>query len=129
MARKIRMTNRKYEEFKDACREWQQTLGLLQYTLGFDRCDLGSNEKGSIIFAQLDADEMGKFATLSLIDKYDPRHKSDLNIRDLARHEMLHLLSNRFYWLAIQRCLNPSDLMEEWEALTTRLENLTRSMS
>lgn len=122
----MKATKADFKLFKDTARLWQKKLGLMQYGLHFNETDdLGKNDDGYPIFATVDVSEMGKSATLIMLNKFDKQYKSSFDPEILARHEILHLLTQRLYWLGIQRYLNPTDLMEEWESCTTRLENLT----
>ena len=107
-------TKKDLKLFKDTAYHWQMKLGLTQYYLEFNFSDdLGSNNDGFPIFANLEVSEMGKTATLTLLIEFDKGYKDAFNTEQFARHEMLHLLSQRLYWLGIQRYLNPSDLLEE----------------
>ena len=122
----MRATKADFKLFKETALLWQKKLGLTQYGLHFDTSeDLGKNDDGYPIFAIVDVSEMGKSATLIMLSKFDKQYKCCFDPEILARHEMLHLLTQRLYWLGIQRCLNSTDLREEWEAVTVRLENLT----
>lgn len=122
----MKATKADFKLFKDTACLWQKKLGLTQYMLHFDESnDLGKNDDGYPIFAIVSVSEMDKSATLVMLNKFDKQYKCCFDPEVLARHEILHLLTQRLYWLGIQRYLNPTDLKEEWEAVTVRLENLT----
>ena len=123
----MKITQREKKLFEKTCGFWQRELGLMQYNLSFSYTDLGNDSCGDVLFGRLSVNEMGKIATIELLDDYPKSYKEDFDVEEIARHEMLHLLTQRLYWLGIQRYLNPSDLIEEWEAVTVRLENYTRS--
>ena len=125
----MKATKADFKLFKDTARLWQEKLGLKQYLIHFNLVnDLGKNDDGYPIFAIVDVSEMGKSATLTMLSEFDKQYKSGFDPEEFARHEILHLLTQRLYWLGIQRYLNPTDLKEEWEAVTVRLENLTSEM-
>lgn len=116
-------TKKQIKLFEATCKLWQSRLGLTQYFISFEYKDLGNDNSGDIIFGNLNVNEMGKIVTISLLNDYPKNFKEDFDVEQIARHEMLHLLTQRLYWLGINRYLNPSDLIEEWEAVTVRLEN------
>ena len=121
----MRTTRKQYFIYQETARRLQEELGLMQYGIAFDLKDLGHNNSGSIIFAEITVDELGKGALLTLSDHYRKKDTADFDVEKLARHEMFHLLVHRLYWLGFQRYLNPTDLDEEYEAVATRLENFT----
>jgi len=81
--------------------------------------------KGS--FAQIAVNELGKTARVSLCTEL---RKDDVDAdpgpESHARHEILHLLTNRLRWLGSCRYIGDDDLEEEWEAIVVRLEKVLK---
>jgi len=112
-------TSKKYfERFKAEFLKWQKELGLMQYRIDF------SHEKLEDYFASVIVNELDKTAYVILATELDD--DTDGGAEDHGKHEAIHLLTNRLRYLGGCRYVNGSDLDEEWEAITRRLEKVLK---
>lgn len=110
-----------YNRFKTEFLRWQQLLGLTQYRIDFFQ------EKLKDSYAQIIVHELGKAARVSVNAELNGDDiKGDTGPESHARHEALHLLTNRLKWLGSCRCIDPTDLEEEWEAVVVRLDKVLK---
>ena len=105
-----------YESFKAEFLKWQKELGLMQYRIDF------FHEKLEDDFAIVTVNELAKTAYVILATEIDD--DTDGGAEDHGKHEAIHLLTNRLRYLGGCRYVNGSDLDEEWEAVTRRLEKV-----
>lgn len=110
-------TKTQFKVFKKAFLEWQKRLGLTQYAVNFFHEKLDG-------FAQINIDEMNKAAGVIMTSEIEDNELYELfDPYESAKHEAIHLATHRLYWLGRQRCIGQSDLLDEWEGLTRRLQN------
>ncbi|HUS74301.1 MAG TPA: hypothetical protein VMY06_14670 [Sedimentisphaerales bacterium] len=110
-----------FEKFKAEFLKWQKELGLTQYRIDFFHENLEDS------FAQVTVNELGKVACVKLCTKLSKDDvKCDRGPESNARHEVLHLLTNRLRWLGSCRYIETADLDEEWEAVVVRLEKVLK---
>jgi hypothetical protein len=115
----MKTTKQQFEAFKASFLSWQARLGLTQYTAYFFHQPLDGN------YATIEVDEMGKVCSVSMTTSIQDAQLSALfNPETHAAHECMHLVSHRLVWLGRQRCICDSDIDEEWEALTRRLQHV-----
>ena len=110
-----------FERFKAEFLKWQKELGLMQYRIDF------FHEKLKDSYAQIIVHELDKTARVSLttdFGKFDAT--KDTGPESHARHEVLHLLTNRLRWLGCCRYIGDDDLAEEWEAVVVRLDKVLK---
>ena len=112
-------TKKEFETFKQEFIRWQNTFGLTQYRVCFEHRFL------SDAYAIIDINEPGKLATVVMCNKVTLDDKAGWKGPEIhAKHEAIHLLLHRLYWLGTTRCINCGDLEEEWESLVRRLEKV-----
>ena len=110
-----------FNRFKKAFLYWQKEFGLTQYDIAFYQTYLKT------AYAEIHVNEMAKTADVYLTDELEgDRMKADDGPESNGKHEAVHLLLYRLVWLGKARCLNPTDIDEEWEALTRRLEKVLK---
>jgi len=108
-----------FERFKKEFLYWQTELGLMQYRIVFFHIPLKEN------YAEIIVEEIDKIAKVSLstdLDKIDLQN--DPGPEAHGKHEAIHLLTNRLFWLGDCRYIATTDLNEEWEAIVRRLEKV-----
>lgn len=126
MAKDRKTTQAQFRQFQAYCKRFQEELGLTRYILYFEMKDIGHDNAGDSILGTIDADQMGKCATIRLSDRYDSKFPDDLDPERIARHEIFHLLISRMAWLARARYICNSDIEEEEELITCTLENFIK---
>ena len=107
-----------FEKFKAEFLRWRDLFGLTQYRVDF------FHEKLEDSFANVIVNELAKTAYVSLATEIDD--DTDGGAEDHGKHEAIHLLTNRLRYLGGCRYVNGSDLDEEWEAITRRLEKVLK---
>lgn len=113
----MKVTKAYYERFKVSFLEWQTKLGLSQYDVFFHQSCLKDD------FAQMIIKELAKVVSVHLATVIK-NPKTDPGPESHAKHEAIHLLLNRLSWLGDARCIEPTDIDEECEALVRRLEKV-----
>ena len=101
-----------FQIFKDECLRLQKKFGLIDYNLYFEHKTFDER------YAEIKIDETGCVAMVKL----DKKTKS--NIKEIALHEMVHLITNRLRWIGQCRYINDCELQDEWERLTVKLTAL-----
>jgi len=108
-----------FDSFKAEFLKWQKELGLMQYRIDF------FHEPVKDGYAQIIVYELSKTARVSL-SKDLGKNEVDAGPESHARHEVLHLLTNRLRWLGCCRYIGDDDLSEEWEAVVVRLDKVLK---
>ena len=117
----MRTSKAYYEKFKAEFLRWQKELGLTQYRIDF------FHEKTDSCFASIVVGEQEKIARVSLgIELNKDAVQADPGPEAHAKHEVLHLLTNRLRWLGSSRFIETTDLEEEWEAIVVRLDKVLK---
>lgn len=94
---------------------------MTQYRIDFFHEELKNS------FAQIAVFEKDKTARVSLCTELGKDDfKADMGPESHARHEALHLLTNRLRWLGNSRFIAEGDLEEEWEAVVVRLDKVLK---
>lgn len=112
----MKTTRQDFETFKAEFLRWQALFGLTDFRITF------VHEKVDGCFADI---HVGEHVATVRLSSYLPNDKPTLADHDPkkhARHEAIHLLTWKLYRLAGSRHVTVSDLEEEWEALTRRVE-------
>jgi hypothetical protein len=116
----MKTTKKSFESFKKYCREYQKEFGLMHYTLYFE---LGECEG----FAHNNVGDM-YVATITLNHKYNKEDYADSTheecLKDTARHEMLHVIIGKLYYLAFRRHASSSEILSADEEAVSIMENL-----
>lgn len=104
-----------FNRFKQEFIHWQERLGLTCYRVCFEQIDLCGD------YAKIDTSEKGQVTLVSLCTEADEGY---LTPELHAKHEAIHLLTNRLAWLAEKRYATEDEIGREWEALVRRLEKV-----
>lgn len=109
-----------FVRFKKAFLKWQDKLSVRGYRIDFCFVPLQS------AYADISIDEDNKIATIQYASKIGKKNdKFDTHSpENTARHEALHLLLHRLYWLGQQRWVGSSEAGQEWEHLVRVLEKI-----
>lgn len=113
----IQTTDEHLKVFADACLEYQKQFGLTNWELHFKRDDIEFisqcvyNLPGCIVMIKLCTEWRDQDLKLN-----------DDNLRDCARHEMLHLLLGRLTSYALWRFVTEDIIHEADEEVVRRLE-------
>ena len=107
-----------FDKFKKAFSYWQKELGLVEYTVYFERTNLGDR------YAEIEVESDGKTATVRYNSlKPKDKHKNDTP-QAIAFHEVCHLLLADFSALARARYATADDLYSAEESIVRTLENV-----
>ena len=115
----MKVTKKQFKEFKAECDRMITLLGLTQYMVDYEF------KKLEHAYAEVIVNEIGKRATVYITTDMSAFHDRHFDLLSTARHEIFHLLTHRLLWLGASRYIENTDLEEEWEAVTRRLENFT----
>ena len=103
--------------FSEAVYKWQQTLGLLDWSIYL------AHEADSEGYGSCTPNNTGRVATITLNTEWDDmRPITPGSLDTVALHEMLHLLLADLTWLIECRYLTESDIMPAEHAAIRRLE-------
>ncbi len=108
-----------FEVFKTEFTKWQKEFGLTGYRVYFkyEPCEG---------FADIFVDPESMVATVRLNSELDEEDKPFLDVKRSAKHEAIHLLTNRLESLARTRYTNPDEIYKVAEELTIKLEELIK---
>jgi len=105
--------NKNLEIFQAEFTKYQQLFGLQGYKFYFERCVLTD------CYADIIIDQHEMIAKVRL----DKKTKGQ-QLLDTAKHEAIHLLTNRVVSLAKARFTSEEEIYESWEELVRKLEVL-----
>lgn len=117
----MRTSKAYFNRFKKEFLRFQQLLGLTQYRIDF------FHEKLEYNYAQVTVYQLQKAARVSLNTEISENSGTgDEGPESHARHEVIHLLLDRLWWLGVSRYIADDDLQEEVEAIVVRLEKILK---
>jgi hypothetical protein len=111
-------TKTEFRIFEEEFLIWQDFFGLYEY------CILFEHQLLSDAYAQISVDEMGKLVVVSLNIEITSTNMVGFDPRAIGKHEFMHLLTHRIFWLGKARFIAEDELEEEWERLTRLLEKI-----
>lgn len=111
-------TEKHFFIFRDECLRLQKAFGLLDWELGFGHIEMRGGT-----FADIRTTPAARFARLRLSTIWNDNDVSltEKDIRDAAKHEMIHLLIQPLSAAAAERCINADELEEREHAVVQRL--------
>jgi hypothetical protein len=112
----MQTTKKDFKRFRDEFNRWVQILGLNDYKIYFDHRRLDD------VFANIVIDERGKVATVTMTKELSPVNAEVFFPEEHAKHEAIHLLLNKLFWLGTCRYVRDAELQDEWERLVRVLE-------
>ena len=116
---KVKTTRADFEVFKDAVITWQKSLGLTDWTIYFNHDRLDGE------FARTNWTAEDSIAVITLSTNWDKlRPKTDDQIRQLALHELLHVLLAPFCAEAENRYATQKQLNTVEHSIIRRLETV-----
>jgi hypothetical protein len=110
---KHKTTAQHFAYFKKGVRLWVQRFGLVDW-------DLVIVHEENENMAWCSHNCQARAATIGLGDSW-PRPVTEAELEATAVHEVAHLLTARFEYLAMQRSLKETELDEEMEAVANRI--------
>lgn len=113
----MRTTEEEFKVFKDEFIKWQKKLGLQGYDIVF------RHEKDIKNYATITVHQDGGCADVVFTTTVMKKDKN-YNPKNHAKHEALHLLVHKLYYLGRQRFVNERELYHEWEKLVVILEKV-----
>ena len=111
----MKLTKKHFELFKSECLRLQKKWGLLDWRIDFGKGDLDGNAA-----AQMEAHVSDGVVKIAV----DDEDKSDTEIKEHAKHEMLHLLLARLYFCAKERESTIWDIRCAEHAVIRQLEKM-----
>lgn len=118
-----KVTKEQFDLFKKECRKWIDKFELNNWKVHFKLGDAGEGNRASI-----NRNVTGYIASIHLADSWDKLNVSLTNaeIRQNAKHEIIHLLLGRYSAQARERFIIQSELDEAGEELVRKLEWIIR---
>jgi hypothetical protein len=110
-------TKKQFEEFKKWCLYYQKRFNLMDWRLDLVWED---PKKNFIAWVRAQGD---RYVVEVGLNKRDVS-PSGCTMRDHARHEMIHVLLYRLYWMGGSRWIYEDELDQEYERVTKLLEIL-----
>lgn len=112
-------TKENFKDFKKACVQYADLLGLKEYKICF------LHEKLEESYARIEVNHRGMVAWIALTTEFE---KDVLNgwcgPTTHAKHEILHLLVSRLVYLGESRFIAPDEITTEEERVVRRLESV-----
>ena len=110
--------NKDFQLFQQEFKEWQVKLGLTGFHIFFKYLPLKE------CFAQIDASQVHRVATVTLNSKLSDDDKPYKDIKRSAKHEAMHLLVNNLEACATSREIRIQEIDEAVEELVVKLTEL-----
>ncbi len=107
-----------FKLFQKYFKEYQLRFGLTGYKIYY------KHEPLKVGFADIHVDLVDMVVTVRLDSKPSEEDKPFFNVKELAKHEALHLLVGRLSQNAKVRYIHQDEIYETVEELVTKLENL-----
>ncbi|KKL85555.1 hypothetical protein LCGC14_1953620 [marine sediment metagenome] len=107
-----------FELFKKYFKEYQVKFGLIGYKIYFKHEPLDDG------FASIGVDLTAMVATVRLHSKPSKKDKPYMDLKQLAKHEALHLLIGRLSQNGKTRYISDNEIYETVEELVIKLEHL-----
>jgi predicted metal-binding protein len=107
-----------FKEFQKWFKFYQKKFGLTGYQVYFKYEPLEGR------FASIEVSQTSMVAVVRLNSKLDKDEIPFKNIKADAKHEAIHLLTNKIQSLACCRYVQPEEITEATEELVIRLEGL-----
>ncbi len=112
--------NKGFELFQSEFKKWQQKFGLTGYRIYFKHESLDG------AFANISINQGDMVVTSRLNTTIPNEDKSHVDIKQIAKHEALHLLVGRLSQNGRYRYISENELVESIEELVFRLEGLVK---
>lgn len=113
----MKTTKKDFETFRGFALEWQEKLGLKDWHLYFYHEQIGDS------FADTTASPSGRCASIRFNTKWQDRETNDVELRECALHEVLHVMTAPVMNEARARFADEYALECEEHAIVTRLTN------
>jgi len=110
--------NKDFTEFQKWFKHYQKLFGLTGYKHYFKYESLDG------CFADITVDLTNMVATIRLNTQITGKHTPPRNIKDMAKHEAIHLLVSRLEENGRSRYATSAEIYESTEELVYKLENL-----
>lgn len=114
----MKTTKQHFETYQTRCDFWLQMFGLRKWELYFEH----KNEPSKLAWTK--ADHGAKIATIGLATDWGDLKPDDYQIDRVAKHEMLHILLNPLYTLAVDRFVNSNQINDAEEEIVMMLEKV-----
>lgn len=118
-------TDKHFKIFRQECERLINVLGLQDWSIYFAHD--GKEEDGRFGFTSTKYKSCVATVGLNKFWDADPRLLNEEAIKDVARHEIMHLLLARLYGLACERGVSIDELEKEEESVVVRLENILKN--
>lgn len=118
----MKTTPKHFALFKKECQYWIDKFGLKEWDIAFQQMNLESNDPDSVTGAQCVADLKNRVSAIVLQADWDIKVTNRM-VKQMAFHEVCHLLLWRLVWLAQQRSISEGEATAEAHTIIRRLEN------
>jgi len=115
----MKITKVDFEKFVKAFKFWAAKFGLNEYKIIFYHEPIENN------YAQIRINEKGKLAEVRLTTEINEGAIPGWRGPEIhAKHEAIHLLTNKLKDMNYRRFISEDEIEQEWEALVRKLEKL-----
>ena len=114
----MKKQDKEFLTFQHEFKKWQKIFGLTGYQVYFH------HEPREGCFSAITIDQSQMLAIVTLNSDVPPEHWRHRNIKEIAKHEALHLLAGRLQEAALNRYSTEEQILEAAEELVVRLEGL-----
>ena len=114
----MKKQDKSFLTFQREFKKWQKIFGLTGYQVYFHY------EPHEGCFSAITIDQSQMLAVVILNSDIAPESKSHRNIKEIAKHEALHLLAGRLQEAGLNRYTTEEQITEAAEELVVRLEGL-----
>jgi len=113
--KKIKTTKADFKYFKECCEYWMTELGIKDWHIDYDHCDLPDS------FAEVTYTYSRRAATLCLSKDWTGRKVTRVSLDETACHEITHLAIAPLHVLSKWRFVEVDCIDVEVERLTTQM--------
>ncbi len=115
----MKTTEKDFELFKITCKEWLEKLQLSDWCILYEHKEIGN-------LGQSTLNEIDGLATITLTIDFGDDILNDEAIKEVARHECLHILVAELARLAKNRYITANQVRQAEEHLVLKLERLIK---
>lgn len=116
----MKTTIKHFKLFQRYFKKYQKEFGLTGYNVRFFR------KKMDDCYAEILVNQDGKVARVNFSTNWIDRKITNIEIKENALHECLHLLISRIVWLGTCRYIDDQEIPEEEESLVVKLSGLLK---
>lgn len=115
----MKTTKQQFKQFKEECKKWQDKFELNDWKIYYQHVSYDGG------YAQIHKNSNNRVATIFFNGELENKEEyNNLNIKEIAKHEMIHLMLARLSEIGVARFISEDETIEAEEELVQKLINI-----